>query len=131
MDKLKSSGFFINYYQNLRNNLKSDEIKSFSSLTTNEERFKFVHSLNGIEKKLCLQRHDRENVNGDEKEIRFFKDSNCALQMKNVGNKFFGAQQWNEALNFYNKSYLMTPVKCGELYLRLIILHVHFHFIFD
>lgn len=117
MDKLKSGGFFLNYYQNLRNNLKSEEIKSFSSLTTNEERFKFVHSLNQIEKKLCLQRHDRENVNGNEKEIRFYKDSNCALQMKNIGNKFFGAQKWNEALNFYNKSYIMTPADCGMLYL--------------
>lgn len=109
MDGVKN-GFFINFYQNLRNGLKSDEIQAFNDLSSNSERIKFVHNISRLEEKLGLVRHDREQkhrINDDE--IYFYKDLNCAMGMKNVGNKFFKNQQWNEALNFYNKSYIMIP----------------------
>lgn len=109
MDGMKS-GFFLNFYQNTRNTLKSDEIKTFSGLNNNPERFGFAHRVAKIEDKLGLKRHERESrhkVNKDE--IHFYKDLNCALEMKKIGNKFFQSQQWNDALNFYNKSYLMLP----------------------
>ncbi|KAG5673986.1 hypothetical protein PVAND_003982 [Polypedilum vanderplanki] len=109
MDGFKS-GFFLNLYQNTRNALKSDELQTFSGLNNNIERMKFVHNVSMIEKKLNLKRHDREQThrtNNDE--IYFYKDLNCALEMKKIGNKFFQNQQWNEALNFYNKSYIMIP----------------------
>lgn len=115
MDGFKS-GFFLNFYQNTRNSLKSDEIQSFTSLSSNSEKFKIAHRASNIEKKLGLRRHERDSkhqVNKDE--IHFYKDQNCAVEMKKVGNKFFQAQQWNEALNFYNKSYIMLPDECCEL----------------
>lgn len=115
MDGMKS-GFFLNFYQNTRNSLKSDEIQAFTGLASNPERFRFAHRLSLVEEKLGLKRHERmskHQVNKDE--IRFYKDHNCAIEMKKIGNKFFQGQQWNEALNFYNKSYLMLPSDCCEL----------------
>lgn len=117
MDGFKS-GFFLNFYQNTRNSLKSEEIQAFTSLTSNPERFKFVHHVSQIDTKLGLKRHERESqhqVNKDE--IHFYKDLNCALEMKKIGNKFFQNQQWNDALNFYNKSYIMLPVENCEFLL--------------
>lgn len=114
MDGTKN-GFFLNLFQNIRNGLKSDEIQEFSSLSSNVERIKFVHNVSMIEEKLKLSRHDREQKHRlADDEIYFYKDLNCAMEMKKIGNKFFQNQQWNEALNFYNKSYLMTPSDCCE-----------------
>lgn len=116
MDGAKS-GFFINFYQNLRNGLKSDEIQAFANLSNNTDRIKFVHNISKIDEKLSLTRHDREQKHRlkSDDEIYFYKDLNCAMGMKNVGNKFFQNQQWNEALNFYNKSYLMIPTESCKL----------------
>lgn len=112
MDGTKS-GFFLNFYQNTRNNLKSDEIQTFISLANNQERFQFANRVTHVDEKLGLKRHERDSklqVNKDE--IHFYKDQNCALEMKKIGNKFFQSQQWNDALNFYNKSYIMFPSEC-------------------
>lgn len=112
MDGIKS-GFFLNFYQNTRNSLKSDEIQAFTGLTSNYERFQFAHRVSRVDEKLGLKRHDRNSkhqVNKDE--IHFYKDQNCAIEMKKIGNKFFQSQQWNDALNFYNKSYIMLPIEC-------------------
>lgn len=110
MDGFKN-GFFINSYQNLRNGLKSDDIETFSKLSDNTERIKFIYNVSKIEEKLELSRHDREQKHRlkSDDEIYFYKDLNCAMGMKTVGNKFFQNQKWNEALNFYNKSYIMIP----------------------
>lgn len=114
MDGLKS-GFFLNFYQNTRNTLKSEEIQSFSGLTSNPERFSFADRVSCVEEKLGLKRHERESKHQvNKEEVHFYKDQNCAIEMKKVGNKFFKSQQWNEALNFYNKSYLMLPAHCSE-----------------
>lgn len=108
-------GFFLNLFQNTRNTLKSEEIQAFTSLNSNQERFKFAHNVSGLEEKLKLKRHARENnYHVSESEIFFHKDQNCAIEMKKVGNKFFQNNQWNEALNFYNKSYLMLPSDCRK-----------------
>lgn len=115
MDGIKT-GFFLNFYQNTRNTLKSDEIQNFVNLQSNLERFKLVYTLSQFDVKLDLKRHERDSrhqLNKDE--IHFYKDVNCAMEMKKIGNKFFQNQQWNEALNFYNKSYLMMPEANGEL----------------
>lgn len=114
MDGMKT-GFFLNFYQNTRNTLKSEDIQNFVNLQSSLERFKLVYTLTQSEKKLDLKRHERgsrHQLNKDE--IYFYKDFNCAIEMKKIGNKFFQSQQWNEALNFYNKSYLMMPEDNGE-----------------
>lgn len=114
MDGLKS-GFFLNFYHNTRNSLKSEEIQAFTSLTSNPERFKFVHRVSQIDEILGLKRHERDSKHQvNKEEIHFYKDLNCALEMKKIGNKFFQNQQWNDALNFYNKSYIMLPVENCE-----------------
>jgi hypothetical protein len=124
MDGMKS-GFFLNLFQNIRNGLTSDELQAFTSLNDNIERMKFVHSASMVEKKLNLNRHDREQkhrLNDDE--IYFYKDLNCAMEMKKIGNKFFQNQQWNEALNFYNKSYIMIPSdarKCRRRRIHILV----------
>ena len=112
MDGMKS-GFFLNFYHNTRNTLKSEEISTFTNLSNNQDRFNFVYRVTNIEDKLGLIRHERNSkhqLNKDE--IFFYKDQNCAIEMKKIGNKFFQNQQWNEALNFYNKSYIMLPLEC-------------------
>ena len=53
------SGFFLNFYQNTRNTLKSDEISAFTSLNSNPDRFGFVGRVTKIEEKLGLKRHER------------------------------------------------------------------------
>lgn len=109
MDNFKT-GFFLNLFQNTRNGLKSDEIQTFKALADNIERVKFVHKVSKVEEKLGLERHDRHQKHRvDDSETYFYKDLNCALEMKKIGNKFFQSQKWNEALNFYNKSYIMLP----------------------
>lgn len=115
MDGIKS-GFFINFYQNTRNTLKSDEIQTFTSFSNNQERFKFAAKVSKFDEKLGLKRHERNSkhqVNKDE--VHFYKDLNCALEMKKIGNKFFQSQSWDDALNFYNKSYLMLPAENGKI----------------
>lgn len=115
MDGFKN-GFFLNFYHNTRNSLKSEEIQTFSNLTSNPERFKFVHRVCQIDEKLGLKRHERDSKHQvNKEEIHFYKDLNCALEMKKIGNKFFQSQQWNDALNFYNKSYIMLPCDACEL----------------
>lgn len=110
------NGFFLNLFQNIRNHLKSDDIQAFSNLTNNVDRIKFVHNASRIAEKLKLKRHDREHRhrNSNDDEVYFYKDLNCAMEMKKIGNKFFQSQHWNEALNFYNKSYIMIPSDSGK-----------------
>lgn len=121
MDGIKS-GFFINLFQNTRNNLKSEEIKNFSNLSNNIERVKLVSNISKMEEKLGLERYDREQKHRavDDGEIYFYKDQHCAMEMKKIGNKFFQGQKWNEALNFYNKSYIMIPSECRKLEIKNI-----------
>lgn len=108
-------GFFLNYYQRVRNQLKSEQIKNFTNLDTNEEKFHFVHNLNAIQEKLRLKRYDGKITQLENKQdFQLFKDLTSALELKRIGNKFFQNEQWPEALNFYNKSYLMTPGSCGK-----------------
>lgn len=114
MDGIKS-GFFINLFQNTRNNLKSVDIQKFSSFDDNNDCINFVNELCKMEEKLGLERHDREQKHRtDDSEIYFYKDLNCAMEMKKIGNKFFQSQKWSEALNLYNKSYVMIPSDCRE-----------------
>lgn len=114
MDGIKT-GFFINLFQNTRNNLKSDDIQKFTNFNDNIDRVKLVNEISKMEEKLGLERHDREQKHRiDESEIYFYKDLNCALEMKKIGNKFFQSQKWHEALNFYNKSYIMIPSENRE-----------------
>lgn len=121
MDGVKS-GFFLNFYQNIRNTLKSDEIQAFTSLSTNGERFKYAHRVSHIEEKLELKRHDRDSKHQvNKEEIHFYKDAACAIEMKKIGNKFFQNQQWNDALSFYNKSYIMLPEECGKTFDEILL----------
>lgn len=111
MDSFKSSGFFLNLFQNIRNTIKSEDIKNFTNLQDNEEKFKLVHNLSRIEGKLKLKKYDKDVKT---EEYQLYKDLHSALELKKIGNKLFQAQQWADSLNFYNKSYLMTPGDCCE-----------------
>ncbi|CRL06994.1 CLUMA_CG020005, isoform A [Clunio marinus] len=109
MDGMKS-GFFLNFYQKIRNNLKSEEIQAFTESNSNQERFNFAYRVSHVHDRLKIHRHERGSpLQPDKDEIFFYKDLKCAMEMKKVGNKFFQNQQWMEALNFYNKSYIMMP----------------------
>jgi hypothetical protein len=111
MDISKTNGFFLNFYQNIRNSLKSEEIKNYTNLDSNEEKFKFVYKLSKVEEKLQLKKYDRD-VKVDDYQL--FKDLNSAIELKNVGNKLFQGDKYSDSLNFYNKSYLMTPGDCSK-----------------
>lgn len=109
------TGFFLNLFQNTRNSMKSEEIQKFSNFTENCDRVRFAYGMSKMEDKLGLQRNDRlQKHRVDDGEIYFYKDLNCAMEMKKIGNKFFQSQKWNEALNFYNKSYIMIPSNCRK-----------------
>lgn len=112
MDISKTNGFFLNLYQNIRNSMKSEEIKNFTNLDSNEEKFKFVHKLSKIEEKLKLKKYDRELKTDD---YQLFKDLPSAIELKNIGNKLFQGKKYADSLNFYNKSYLMTPGESSKI----------------
>lgn len=98
---MESKDFFKNHCQNVRNQLSENKFIEFSNLTTNSERFNFVHNLENA-KNLNLK---RENSG------KFIEK---ALESKKKGNFAFQGQKWTEALIYYNQSYFATPTENGK-----------------
>lgn len=116
MDINKVDGFFLKHYNEVRNGMSSEDIKNFGNIESKEARFDFVHRLVNVEKKLPFIRYDKtvkqEVLNNND--MPMFKDMEKAIEFKNFGNKLFKNQEYNKAIVFYNKSYLMAPGDAGK-----------------
>lgn len=111
--------FLKEIYKSIEKNFSGEQLKTFSNLGTDEERFKFVHELGG------LNRFDA---------LRSQSDGKCpkeALQLKKQGNTAFQAQNYKDALEKYTESQLVTPTTNGENYLRITILLIYLIKIFS
>ncbi|XP_055640402.1 uncharacterized protein LOC129777865 [Toxorhynchites rutilus septentrionalis] len=97
MEIYKKDGYFQKYCQAMRKDIDLNEFNNFAQLANDAERFKFVNSIKQIVTELKLTRE----FNG--------KNLERSLQYKNLGNKAFQKENWNEALMFYNMCYMATP----------------------
>lgn len=99
----KSEGEIGDYFRPnllaLRNNLSQEDFRRFSSLRRNSERVAFVLSRPEA-RQLSLEVHDEGS-----------KSSEKALQLKEVGNKFFAHGAFMEALETYSNAVLLAPKK--------------------
>lgn len=96
--------FFKDLYESIETNCSEDQLKNFANLGTDEERFKFVHNLSGVERFDTL----RDRPNG--------KCLSEAIELKKQGNAAFQTQNYVVALEKYTQSQLVTPTEIGEFY---------------
>lgn len=80
-------------------------MKNFANLDSDENRFKFVHNLDGV-------RIFNELKCTSEKS----KNAVLALELKKRGNLAFQAKHWTAALELYNKCQLITPPENGMIW---------------
>ncbi|XP_037950105.1 SET and MYND domain-containing protein 4-like [Teleopsis dalmanni] len=103
MGLTEKSGFFPDYYLNLKNsNLSSfdKEIEKIAECHNDVERMAFVDQLTFVKERDDDLRVRRE-YNG--------KDSAIAADLKEKGNSAFKAKKWLEAMMLYTKSYVAVP----------------------
>ncbi|XP_001865735.2 SET and MYND domain-containing protein 4 [Culex quinquefasciatus] len=97
METAKKDGFFQKYCESLRKSITQNEFNDFAQLDSGEKRFNFINGLKSIVTELKLARE----FNG--------KSLERSLDLKNLGNKSFQKESWNEALAYYNLCYMATP----------------------
>ncbi|XP_058447147.1 SET and MYND domain-containing protein 4 [Malaya genurostris] len=97
MEIYKKDGFFQNYCETARKDISSNKFNEFAQLDNDEKRFGFIKSMKSIITDLKLS----HQFNG--------KNLEKSLQFKNLGNKAFQKESWNEALAYYNMCYLSIP----------------------
>lgn len=93
--------FFHDLYASIEKNCSAEQLQAFTQLNTDEQRFGFVHGLQGVDKFTDLRRHDEGAAGG--------KNATAALDLKKQGNAAFQAQQFDEAIRLYGRSQLLTP----------------------
>ncbi|XP_055917831.1 SET and MYND domain-containing protein 4 [Eupeodes corollae] len=98
MSLTEISGFFPEYYLNLRNVATETDIEKISQCTSDKKRMEYIDSLEFV----------RSN---DLKIERTFegKNSSTAAALKEKGNQAFKAMKWLEAMVLYSKSYIALP----------------------
>lgn len=87
----------------MRQDIDPNAFNNFAQLASDVERFEFINSLKSIVTELKLTRE----FNG--------KNLERSLHYRNLGNKAFQKENWNEALMCYNMCYMATPDVNGEL----------------
>ncbi|KAL9692280.1 hypothetical protein quinque_015869 [Culex quinquefasciatus] len=97
METAKKDGFFQKYCESLRKSITQNEFNDFAQLDSGEKRFNFINGLKSIVTELKLARE----FNG--------KSLERSLDLKNLGNKSFQKESWNEALAYYNLCYMAAP----------------------
>lgn len=95
--------FFHELYASIEKKCSEEQLKKFAILGTDEERFKFVDNLVGVNHQFDALRF---NSNG--------KCSKDALELKKEGNSAFQVKDYTTALEKYTKSQLVTPTENGE-----------------
>ncbi|XP_058819604.1 SET and MYND domain-containing protein 4 [Topomyia yanbarensis] len=97
MEIYKKDGFFQKFCETSRKNINQNVFNDFAQLDSDEKRFGFINSLKSVVAELKLARE----FNG--------KNLDQSLNFKNLGNKAFQRESWNEALAYYNMCYMATP----------------------
>lgn len=92
----ENSGFIQELFQDLQSALTAEQIKNFANLENDRDRFKFVSQIENVKKFEVLR-------NG------IIKNATLALDFKQKGNIAFKQQNWNVAVDFYNKGLLLLP----------------------
>lgn len=101
-----NSGFFPDYYLNLKNSIADFdvEIEKINECKNDLERVQFLENLKG------LKEHDDELQICQEFEG---KSSTAASEFKERGNLAFKSKKWLEAMVLYTKSYIALPEDKG------------------
>lgn len=97
-----SDGFIREIFMNVCNNCDAEQIKSFADLRDDEERYRFMATLE------CRQAF---KVTRNETSLKNYA---LALTFKQKGNEKFQMKQWIAAVDFYNKSLLIIPSEYGK-----------------
>lgn len=107
MSLTETTGFFPEYYFNLKNCFKNfdEEIENIKLCKNDLERVKFLKNLKIVqeqEEKLPIQREFKG------------KSNTIAAEFKEKGNLAFKSKQWLEAMVLYTKSYIALPEDKGK-----------------
>lgn len=118
MTLVEKTGFFPDYYLNLKNS-QSDvfdvQVGKIAACRNDYERLVFVEQFPGV----------RENDEQLEvKRVFAGKNADMAAQHKEKGNQAFKAKDWFEAMLFYTRSYMALPEDKGN---KLLILSILFN----
>lgn len=97
------SGFFPEYYLNLRNVCKEADIDNISQYKNDKSRMEFIDSLDFVRTNDLKIERKFDGKNGE-----------AAAALKEKGNKAFKAMKWLEAMVLYSKSYIALPDGKGE-----------------
>ncbi|XP_037806669.1 SET and MYND domain-containing protein 4 [Lucilia sericata] len=102
MSFIERTGFFADYYLNLKNSINNfdEEIEKIKLCKNDLERVKFLKNLKGVpeqDDKLSIKREFEG------------KNSGAAAEFKEKGNLAFKSKQWLEAMVLYTKSYVALP----------------------
>lgn len=107
--EIGDTGFFKELHVQFREKLSDSDIKNFTNLSTDEERFVFV-----------LSKHVKDKTLYDVK-VDSDKDGSKALEYKEHGNKAFQQQSYIKAIYYYNKSLQSFPPESGQNVFQSII----------
>ena len=89
-------GNFHEYYKTIKKSVAGDKLKQFVSLTSSEERVKYLLGLGGID-------------NIDTEASKPVYNLEKALEFKEKGNEFFRQHNYGEAFMFYTKALQHCP----------------------
>lgn len=92
----EENGFIQELFQDLQSSLTAEQIKNFANLGSDRDRFKFVSQIDNVKKFQVLHN-------------AVIKNNALALDFKQKGNVAFKQQNWNVAVDFYNKGLLLLP----------------------
>lgn len=98
---INESGFFKELYIKFRKSVPDKDLKSFSSLKTDSDRWKYVRGRNNLE--------FPEAAKGGT------KDLNEAINLKTSGNKCFQEGKYANGLALYTQSLIMFPTDGGKI----------------
>ncbi|KAI4479584.1 hypothetical protein M0804_010981 [Polistes exclamans] len=93
------SDYFSSNLFAVRNSISQQDFKKFTNLRSNAERIAFI---------LSYPEAHHLSFEIDNHEI---KDGVKALKFKNIGNNYFGSEDYLEALDAYSKAVLLAPQK--------------------
>lgn len=102
--------FFRDLYASIETNCTEAQLDSFGHLSTDEERFRFVHTLPGIEKFAELRPQPSSSSSSSiDAAATDGKNADAAAALKLDGNAAFGRQNFADAVRLYGEALLLTP----------------------
>lgn len=91
-------GFFRSNLLAVRKTIHQQDFKKFAALESNAERVAFVLS------------YSEAHQLPVEVEKPMIKDTDGAIRLKDIGNKFFGRGEFGKALETYSNAALLAPL---------------------